>query len=98
MSTTNASALNARKIGFGSVLRVLGLASSTGIALMLTPFVVHTLGDRSYGLWALVTTLSSYYALLDLGLSGAVTRHLAGALGGDNPEECNRIASTSLAI
>jgi O-antigen/teichoic acid export membrane protein len=98
MSTTSTTALNARKIGFGSVMRVLGLASSTGIALMLTPFVVHTLGDRSYGLWALVTTLSSYYALLDLGLSGAVTRHLAGALGGDNPEECNCIASTSLAI
>ena len=90
--------LSARKVGVGSVLRVISLASSTGIALMLTPFVVHTLGDRGYGLWALVTTLSSYYALLDLGLSGAVTRHISGALGGGNQEECNRIASTSLAI
>jgi len=98
MSTTNAAALSARKVGVGSVLRVISLASSTGVALMLTPFVVHTLGDRGYGLWALVTTVSSYYALLDLGLSGAVTRHLSGALGGGNHEECNRIASTSLAI
>jgi O-antigen/teichoic acid export membrane protein len=95
---TTVSATNTRKVGFGSGMRVLSFASSTGVALMLTPFVVHSLGDRSYGLWALVTALSSYYALLDLGLSGAVTRHLAGALGGNDGEECNRIASTSLAM
>lgn len=94
----SAAASSARKVGFGSGIRVLSFASSTVVALLLTPFVVHSLGDRSYGLWSLVTALSSYYALLDLGLSGAVTRHLAGALGGNDREQCNRIASTSLAI
>ena len=98
MSATNEAAVSARKVWLGSAMRVLSFISSTSIVLMLTPFVVHTLGDRSYGLWALVTTLGSYYALLDLGLSGAVSRHLAGALGGGNAEECNRIVSTSLAI
>jgi len=87
-----------RQIGVGSILRVLALATSTGIALRLTPFVVHILGDRNYGLWTLVSTVGTYYALLDLGLSSAVTRHIAGALGNREKQEVNRIASTALAM
>jgi hypothetical protein len=63
------------------MLRIISLGVSICAALMLAPFCIRTLGDRSYGLWTLVVTLSTYYALLDLGLSGAVTRHLAGSLG-----------------
>ncbi len=79
-------------------MRVAALVISTGIALKLTPFIVHTLGDRSYGLWTLVTTIGAYYGLLDLGLSSAVTRHIAGAHGERSQQEVNQIASTSLAM
>lgn len=87
-----------KQFGRGVVLRVGSLFVSTGIALRLTPFVVHSLGDRSYGLWTLVTTVGTYYGLLDLGLSGAVTRHIAGALGEGRRDEVNRIASSALAM
>jgi O-antigen/teichoic acid export membrane protein len=87
-----------RQFGLGIGLRVFALVASTGIALRLTPFVVHTLGDDTYGLWTLVTTVGAYYGLLDLGLSGAITRHMAGALGQQKQREVNQIASTSLAM
>lgn len=87
-----------RQFGRGLALRVFALVTSTGIALRLAPFVVHSLGDRSYGLWTLVTTIGTYYGLLDLGLSGAVTRHVAGALGEREHDEVNRVASSALAM
>ena len=80
------------------MLRVVSLGVSTCAALMLAPFCVRTLGDRSYGLWTLVATLSTYYALLDLGLSGAVTRHLAAALGKSDPDACQEIVNTALVL
>lgn len=84
--------------GLGVVLRVAAIFVSTGIALRLTPFVVHGIGDRSYGLWTLVTTVGSYYGLLDLGLSGAVTRHVAAALGARNQGQVNQVASSALVM
>ncbi len=86
------------QFGLGVVLRVAAIFVSTGIALRLTPFIVHGIGDRSYGLWTLVTTVGSYYGLLDLGLSGAVTRHVAAALGSRNQGKVNQIASSALAM
>src|SRR6266853_2852940 len=64
----------------------------------MMPFIVHSLGDRMYGIWALVATLVGYYGLLDLGLSSAVSRYLAAALGAGNQEQCNRVFNTSLRI
>jgi len=87
-----------RQFGLGSILRVVALAVSTGIALRLSPFVVHTLGDHNYGLWTLVATLGTYYGLLDLGLSAAVSRHLTAALGSHQRGSANQIVSTALAM
>jgi O-antigen/teichoic acid export membrane protein len=38
--------------------------------------MVHNLGDRMYGLWALAGAFIGCYGLLDLGLSSAVQRHI----------------------
>lgn len=64
----------------------------------MMPFIVHSLGDRMYGVWALAATLAGYYGILDLGLSSAVSRYLAAALGAGDEDECNRVFNTSLRI
>ena len=43
---------------------VSGYAVTVLVALFLSPFVVHSLGDESYGLWVLVVSLTGYYGLL----------------------------------
>jgi O-antigen/teichoic acid export membrane protein len=68
------------------------------VSLVMMPFVVHSLGDRMYGVWALAATFVGYYGLLDLGLSSAVSRYLAAALGAGDEEQCNRVYNTSLRI
>ncbi len=41
------------------------------------PLALHYLGKQEFGLWALITQIASYFALIDFGMSGAVARILA---------------------
>lgn len=87
-----------RKLASGSLLRVLTFFAQALVALCLMPFVVNSLGDRMYGLWTFIATFIGYYGLLDFGLSVAVERYIAGAIGAGNKDECNRIFNTALLI
>jgi O-antigen/teichoic acid export membrane protein len=89
---------SARKLASGSMLRFLNLAGTSLVSILIMPFVVRTLGDRMYGVWALVATLIGYYGVLDLGLAKATSRYLAGALGSNDQEECNRVFNTGLRL
>jgi O-antigen/teichoic acid export membrane protein len=86
----------ARQLTTASAFRVLSFFATTAISLLMMPFIVHTLGDRLYGLWALVATLLGYYGLLDFGLTPAVCQHIAVALGRDDREACNGVVAASL--
>ncbi|HEY3198656.1 MAG TPA: oligosaccharide flippase family protein [Nitrospirales bacterium] len=88
----------ARLLASGSALRAANLAAQIVVAFFLTPFVIHCLGDRMYGLWALVGTFIGYYGLLDLGLGNAVSRYIARALGKGEREECGRVFSAALQL
>lgn len=82
----------------GSALRVASLFANVVVAFYLMPYIIYSVGDRWYGMWTLVGTFMGYYGFLDLGLSIATQRFLAGALGRADDEEVNRLFTTSLAI
>ena len=44
----------AHKLLKGSVFRNIDLLLSIGAAFVMTPFIVHTLGERAYGFWILI--------------------------------------------
>jgi O-antigen/teichoic acid export membrane protein len=90
--------MTARKLVSGSALRVANIAATALVAVLIMPFVVHNLGDRLYGIWTLVATFIGYFPLLDLGLSTAVVRYLASALGQADDEQANRVFNTALRI
>src|SRR5659263_266912 len=89
---------NAGKLASGSMLRVSNLFANVIVSLLITPFVVHSLGDRMYGFWTLIGTFIGYYGLLDFGLSTAVSRYVAGAIGAQDEKECNRVITSALFI
>jgi O-antigen/teichoic acid export membrane protein len=82
----------------GSFLRVLTLAAGMIAGLVLMPFLIHSLGDRLYGIWTLAVSITAYYALLDFGLTRAATRFLARAITLDNAMDANCVVVTALAI
>ena len=88
----------ASKLASGSMLRVLTLGINILVGLFLTPFIIHSLGDKMYGLWVLLATFIGYYGLLDLGLSNAVSRHVSKAIGASDEEGCNRVFNTGFAL
>jgi len=84
-----------RTIVLGSALRVAGLVLNTASVFFVMPFVVHSLGDRLYGYWALVGALVGYYELLDLGIVSAVQFQVAAALGKNDLKLASRSISTA---
>ena len=68
-----------------------------GINFVLSPYVVHTLGDTAYGVWAFLSTIIGYLGLLELGVRGAVTRYVARCFAAREHDEAGHIASAAFA-
>lgn len=62
-----------RNVGSNWVLTVLTVA----VSYVMTPFVVHTLGQNGYGTWTLVNAMTGYIALVALGVPMACVRYVA---------------------
>jgi O-antigen/teichoic acid export membrane protein len=78
------------------VYAVYGASMLSG--LIVTPIVLHTLGDTQFGIWAFIGSITIYLAVLDLGLGPSVVRFTAEARGRGRPEDTNEIASVALAL
>lgn len=79
----------------GSMLRTVLLIANIAVGFFLMPFVIHAVGDRWYGMWVLVGTLIGYYGYFDFGLSVAVQRFIARAIGQGDDAEVNRLVTTA---
>lgn len=89
---------NVRKIIHGSGLRVVGMALTVVVGFLLMPFLVHHLGDRLYGYWALLGAILGYYGVLDFGIVTSVEWHVAKAIGENDPKAANRAISTAFYV
>ena len=67
-------------------------------AFVVSPYIVRKLGGSGYGVWSLMMAVTSYMALLDLGVRGAALRYIARHHAQGNDEEASRIASCGMAI
>lgn len=45
--------------------------------LLITPFMIRTLGQAEYGVYKLSTSITSYLLLLDMGVGNAIIRYIA---------------------
>jgi O-antigen/teichoic acid export membrane protein len=68
------------------------------ISFVLSPFLVHHLGDARYGLWGVIGSIIGYLGLLDLGIRVGVTRFVARHEAKGDREAANRLISTALAL
>ena len=82
----------------GSFFRVVALMINLVIGFTLMPFVIHSLGDRYYGYWALISIIMGYYGLFDMGIVSSVQFHVAKSVGAGDHEKRNRIINTTLMV
>jgi O-antigen/teichoic acid export membrane protein len=59
----------------------LALVAGMAVTFLLSPIVVHRLGNTTYGVWSLIVATISYLSLLDMGLRGAITRYVSRDIG-----------------
>lgn len=76
----------------------IALAAQLAISVLMTPFLVHRLGDDGYGIIVLVSGLVGYSGLLYLGLGAAVVKYVAEHHAADDQDALNRTASTIFAV
>lgn len=82
----------------GSAMSMVNMCLAIIVGLLLSPYVIRTLGDRLFGMWALVGTLTGWYGLLDLGISGAVSRYITVSFSKGDKEGVNSYASIGFII
>jgi O-antigen/teichoic acid export membrane protein len=68
------------------------------VGFLLAPFVVHHLGNTGYGVWTLVSSLTGYFGILDLGLRQSVGRFVARHMALKDDDNVNRTVSNALAM
>jgi O-antigen/teichoic acid export membrane protein len=75
----------------------LGLLITGIVSFVLTPVLIHGLGNFYYGMWVLVASIVDYYGLLDLGMRWSMFRFVARFKGADERVALNEMFATALA-
>jgi|CXWL01.1.fsa_nt_gi O-antigen/teichoic acid export membrane protein len=84
-----------RNLFKGSIFRNAELCVVLASYVVVTPVIVHALGDRLYGFWTLLGAFIGYYGLMDFGLSSAAARYLSQSLGKEDLDDLNGVANTA---
>ena len=78
-----------------ALFNVLRLGASSIVALLLPPFLVHSLSQEKYATWALILQLSAYVGLFDAGVQTAIGYFVAHTTEQEEIEERQQIISTA---
>src|SRR5262245_26106380 len=83
-----------RNVGSNWALTAVTIAAT----YLLTPFVIHTLGQEGYGTWTLITAMTGYVSLLTLGVPAACVRYLAQDIAERNTRRMNETIGSCAAV
>lgn len=91
--------MNFKKLIFSSLFwGTIGNVISFAIAFLLTPFLIHSLGDEGYGIWLLILATLGWFRVIDFGFSSAVQRSIAIAMESNDDHRINTIFSCSIIL
>jgi len=60
-----------------ALFNLLGAAVPAVVALGTVPLIVHGLGDAGYGVYALITAIVGYFAIIDINVTAGSVKHIA---------------------
>jgi O-antigen/teichoic acid export membrane protein len=66
------------------------------VTFLLTPFVIRSLGNATYGLWVVVLSVIGYAGILEMGVQTAVVKFVAQYHGKGADEKLNATAASAL--
>lgn len=83
-----------RTVILNSLSSVTALITDVAVSFVMTPIIVHALGNQDYGIWELLLGLVGYLGLLELGIGPAILRHVADAWSRGDRDSLGRIFNT----
>jgi O-antigen/teichoic acid export membrane protein len=83
-----------RRVFLNSLINVSRRPVAMAVALLLTPFILHSIGAQAYGVWALTGSLMAYAMLFKLGLNAAVDLHVPKLVPKNDVAGINRVVSS----
>jgi O-antigen/teichoic acid export membrane protein len=90
--------LRSVRVLWNVVTNYLRLILAAGIGFLLTPFMVHHLGDRNYGLWVTVFSLTGYFGLFDQGIRPSLVRYVSRDHAAGDHEGLARTINSAIAL
>jgi O-antigen/teichoic acid export membrane protein len=63
-------------------------------AILLTPYILHHLGDEAFGVWILVMNLFGHCVLLDAGIRSSILRYVSRYRALGDEEKINEVIAT----
>ena len=75
-----------------------GMAIGLAIAFLMSPFLVHSLGDTMYGLWVMLLAVTGYMGLLEAGLKVSVVKYISRFNAQADTTSMSRVVSTVLLL
>lgn len=75
---------------------LLGRAGPIVVALLVTPHLLHSLGESRWGIFTIALSLIGIFGIFDLGLGRALTRAVAERIGAGKPEEAASLVLTGM--
>lgn len=90
--------LGTERIMKNTGLNVMGLVIPSVIYLVSVPVIIRSLGTDRFGLFSVVLTVFSYFALFDLGLGRASVKFAAEAIGRGETQDLPRVVWTTAAM
>jgi O-antigen/teichoic acid export membrane protein len=79
-----------RLIG-ASAMSLVDYVVKISVVLVVSPYLIKTLGKEDYGSWVLLLSVLGYLELLDMGMNHTGLRYLSRAVGGGGVGEVGRI-------
>src|SRR5258708_33318032 len=72
------------------------LATNILVGVFLSPYILHRLGDASFGIWVLIFSLTGYYGLFDLGIRSSIIRYVSKYTATGDREKLTQFVNTAL--
>lgn len=74
------------------------MAISITITFFFTPYLISSLGQTQYGIWALIFSIIAYMDLADAGMRQSLVRNVSKYLAVDDWNQVNQVVSSSARI
>ncbi|HEY8720517.1 lipopolysaccharide biosynthesis protein [Pengzhenrongella sp.] len=88
----------ASRIGRNTLSNSVGRLVTLATTFVMTPFILHHLGETAFGLWILANAVVSYGTLLDFGMGSAIIKYVADARARGEKSTAHELLGTATRI